>query len=141
MGRLARQFGCLLTVCALVTSCGPPASGPDGDADRARQLIADGQYVEAVSIARQNLARVESATGVDTLAAAEALDVLVMGLVYGSRTDIEEAHALAQRALQIKEVRLEADDPSLATTLIGTSMMASGDLASGGSLLEESIAG
>jgi hypothetical protein len=64
--------------------------------EKAKQLIKDGKYAEAETLARELLKQAEAAPGADSLKFAEVLDVLVEALYLGYAVD------LYQRVLCVK---------------------------------------
>ena len=86
-------------------------------ADELRQLLARGEYAAAEQRARQELATL-TRNGTDaSVPAGEVLDVLVTALYRGGKASHDEAMTFAEQAIEIKEKRLGADDPALATSL------------------------
>ena len=86
-------------------------------ADELRQLLARGEYAAAEQRARQELATL-TRNGTDaSVPAGEVLDVLVTALYRGGKASHDEAMTFAEQAIAIKEKRLGANDPALATSL------------------------
>jgi len=85
--------------------------------EKARQLIKDGKYAEAETLARELLKQAEAALGADSLKTAEVLDVLVESLFRGGKARQPESRKLAERAIEIKQKLLGPDHPEVAKSL------------------------
>jgi CHAT domain-containing protein/tetratricopeptide (TPR) repeat protein len=71
-----------------------------------RQLLLAARYSEAEQRARGMLADAEAASSPDSLAAAQAIDVLVESLWRGGKVRAAETNTLAERAVAIREAQL-----------------------------------
>ncbi|HEV8200964.1 MAG TPA: CHAT domain-containing tetratricopeptide repeat protein [Candidatus Polarisedimenticolia bacterium] len=80
-------------------------------------LIHAGNYPEAEVAARRRLAEVEAESGPRSLPTAQALDELAEALWRQGKGPDPDSHAIAARALEIKETLLGKEDPRLATSL------------------------
>jgi CHAT domain-containing protein/tetratricopeptide (TPR) repeat protein len=83
---------------------------------RIRDLLDDGRYAEAETLARIQLSERESDHGEDTIEVAEALDLLVEARWHHEYAD-EATLELARRAVAIKERLLPPEDARLAGSL------------------------
>ncbi len=83
---------------------------------RIRDLLDDGRFADAESLARVLLSECESTHTVDSIEVAEALDLLVEARWRSEDAD-EEALKLARRAVAIKERLLPSEDARLARSL------------------------
>jgi CHAT domain-containing protein/tetratricopeptide (TPR) repeat protein len=102
MRRLRVGLAILLVAAAPDLSRSQPAD-PLGDI---RQLLITARYSQAEQRARSMLADAEAASGPDSLAAAQAIDVLVESLWRGGKVRAAETRALAERAVAIREAQL-----------------------------------
>src|SRR6266508_3256102 len=82
-----------------------------------RKLTKEGRYRDAEAAGRALLQSVEAASGGNSPAAAEALDLLVEAMWQGGKSTDPEARELAERAVAIKEKELPHNDPALAVSL------------------------
>lgn len=82
-----------------------------------RQLLARGQYADAETQAREQLAALSRSGEAETQRAAEALDVLVVAMWRGGKSSRDEAVSFAERAIAIKQRILGPAAPALATSL------------------------
>jgi CHAT domain-containing protein/tetratricopeptide (TPR) repeat protein len=102
-------------VLCLVAASGTAADPPSRTDIEA--LLARRAFAEAESAARAHLAAVEAAQGSESLATADALDLLTLVLVESERTATPETFALVERAVAVRERIQGADSPALANTL------------------------
>ncbi|MBI4242265.1 MAG: CHAT domain-containing protein [Candidatus Rokubacteria bacterium] len=102
----------VLLVPAMLTS-----AGSQDDLAEVRRLLDDARFREAESSARDLLERAQGRHGTNSLEAARVLDLLVEALWRGGKASDPESRRLAERALRIKEERLEPDHPDLAASL------------------------
>jgi CHAT domain-containing protein/tetratricopeptide (TPR) repeat protein len=88
------------------------------------------------------LARVESSRGPDALEVADVLDLLWSAVVRSSKVTDEDKTGIAERAVAIKEKKLDPSHPDLARSLIhlGVQRTLLGDPAAGKPLLERALA-
>jgi CHAT domain-containing protein/tetratricopeptide (TPR) repeat protein len=82
-----------------------------------RQLLGRGQYAEAETAARGELAAISRSGEAETQRAAETLDVLVVAMWRGGKASQDEAVSFAGRAIAIKQRILGPAAPALATSL------------------------
>jgi CHAT domain-containing protein/tetratricopeptide (TPR) repeat protein len=103
---------------ALAAAAG--AAGPDAArlAAEARERIALGRYAAAESTARALLALPRGAAAADSLAEADALDLLVESLWRQGHAGRAETGALAERAVGLRERLHPSDDPRRAQGLL-----------------------
>lgn len=98
---------------AVALACGQQASSEGA----IRQLISDGRYTEAESLARGALADAEARSGAHSKSVAEVLDDLLDILYYSGRVRNPEDQALANRAVALNEELFGPASPELAATL------------------------
>jgi CHAT domain-containing protein len=91
-------------------------SAPKSLAEQTREALEHGHYLESIALARRLLSESERASG-DSLATAQALDLLVDGLDRAGLSGGDEATTLARRALRIKEELLGPAHPEVAVSL------------------------
>jgi tetratricopeptide (TPR) repeat protein len=117
----------LLLVVALVVCVGGGRGLAAGalDAARVRALIDAGKYQEAEAACQQAIAAIERERGPEALEIADALDLVIEARWQARRltATAQESRALAERALNIKEARLPADDPRVAATLVNVGVV------------------
>jgi len=108
--------------------------------DKVRNLIKDGKYAEAETLARELLA--QAAPGADSLKVAEVLDPLVESLWRGGKVRSPESQKLAERAMSIKEKALGPDHPEVARSLdnLAILLQATRDYAGARPLFERALA-
>ncbi len=130
----------LLCLVASLACAAPPLAPPDGPAIQG--LIDAGRFDEAEPAARALLAAREAADGADSIGCAEAIDLLVETLSRSGRWADTETHALAQRAVTIKEAALGPDAPEVATSLqnLGLIQRRGGEVAESRKTLERALA-
>jgi CHAT domain-containing protein/TolA-binding protein len=85
--------------------------------DKARELIKDGKYAKAETLARELLKQVEATPDTDSLKVAEVLDLLVEALYRGGKANAPESRRFAERAVAIKEKAFGPDHPEVAISL------------------------
>ncbi len=100
---LAFCFGSELAGTATASAAQEPPVQQTQNLDKVRDLIKDGKYAEAETLARELLKQVEASSGPDSLKVAEVLDVLVEALYRGSKPTAPGSRELAERAVSIKE--------------------------------------
>ncbi len=99
------------------------AADPPSRAD-VEELLARRAFAEAESAARVHLAAVEATHGSESLATADALDLLTLVLVESERAATPETFALVERAVAVRERLQGADSPALADSLRGLGKLA-----------------
>ncbi len=105
----ARLAGILMML-ALGASPIPGDREVQAELDRVAALMKDRRYDEAESASRRLLSRVEATLGAASLETASVVDALVTALWRGGKSQDPEALELAERALKIKESRLDPGD-------------------------------
>ncbi len=85
--------------------------------DKVRDLIKDGKYAQAETLARRLLAEIEATAGSDSLKIAEVLDVLVEALYRGGKAKQPGSREFAERAVEIKKNILGPNHPEAAVSL------------------------
>ncbi|KAB2966591.1 MAG: tetratricopeptide repeat protein, partial [Thermoanaerobaculia bacterium] len=127
--RARAALAAVLTAGLSLASVRPLAAPPGrssadfAEAARIGDLLAAWRFPEAAERARALVTAAERSDGADSLAAAEALDLLVKALVGSWAVRDGQALALAGRALAIKEARLPADDARLVASLRNLGMV------------------
>jgi CHAT domain-containing protein/tetratricopeptide (TPR) repeat protein len=81
-------------------------------------LVAKGLYAPAETAARTELERVRGGAGDDSIEAAVASDAVVRVLMLNGKGSLPATIALAEHALAVKQSRLRASDPGLASSLM-----------------------
>ena len=106
----------LLITVVSAWGAGVAAAGTDGP-EGVRADLRQGRYDAAEAGARALLKEAGRRDGLDSVATAEALDLLVESLQRSGRFMGPEPRALAERAVEIRERSLPPYDPSLANSL------------------------
>jgi CHAT domain-containing protein/Tfp pilus assembly protein PilF len=118
-----------VVLCLLLAtqSTGPTTRAADAsavtDIEIVRLLFREGRYIEAETEARRLLDQTERASGAGSLETAEVLDLLVEILTWQKKVDGPETLALAERALEIRERRLDLASPARAQSLYRVGMV------------------
>ena len=94
-----------------------PSSAVREPREEIQSLIDAGEFPEAERAARELLAEVEVASGLDSLEAARVLDLLTDALRKGGKVTEPETRLLAERAVRIKENALGAEHVELAISV------------------------
>jgi len=120
------------------TSSAPDGSSATTSADQARELIREGHYAEAESLARELLIQEEARSGSDSLPVAEILDIVVEAGRLGGKLKDPMTREAARRAIKIKEDLLGADHPDVARSVnnLANLLVESGDYAGAKPLYE-----
>ncbi len=110
--------------------------------DMARDLIKDGQYSEAASLARSFLAPEEARSGPDSPQVADVLDVIVEAERLAGKVKDEGTRALARRAIAIREMAFGAGHPEVARSVnnLANLLVESGDYVAARPLYERVLA-
>src|SRR5262245_826241 len=103
-------------IAAVVLLSGGFARGQDS-LEPVRALVQDGEYLDAVRVARELQPAIEKNQGAESVVMADLLDLLSEALRRGHRSSDPEPRLLAEKALKIKEKLLGPDDPSVAVSL------------------------
>jgi CHAT domain-containing protein/tetratricopeptide (TPR) repeat protein len=106
----------VVTLILCLAAAAGQAADPPSRAD-VEALLARRAFVEAEAAARAHLAAVETAHGSESLATADALDLLTLVLVGSERAAPPETITLLERAVTIRERLQGADSPALADSL------------------------
>lgn len=132
----------LLASTVAVASPFPGETQPSGTLEDAQRLVQEGHYAQAEALSRGILRGREDTHGPDTLESAEAMDVLVEAIVKGGKAREPESHALAVRAVTIKEKRHGPDHLDVAASLKNLALLlqAMGSYAEAKSLAERGLA-
>jgi CHAT domain-containing protein/tetratricopeptide (TPR) repeat protein len=127
---------------AAATAPSPPAAPAPHTLDHTRALIRDGKYADAEREARALLREAEQASGPDSLAVADVLDVLGEAMRRGTKAGDPETRAICERSIAIRGKALGTDDPAYATSLylLGYLLYVNGDYAGAKPLLERALA-
>ena len=125
-----------------VLKAAPPIPGFADSLAEITNLLNRGRGIEAESVARALLAKMEQVRGPDALEIAQVLDLLCRAVRRSSKISNDEKLAIAQRAVDIKTRWLDPKDPELATSLInlGVQRALSDDVVSAKPLLERALA-
>src|SRR5689334_3288630 len=115
--RVSLQAASLAALCLVSSSLAGASGVPADPSARVRAWITAARFGAADSAATAWLDVVEAARPADSLAIAAALDLRVEARALGSLGDLAETQGAAERALRLKEARLPAGDPALATSL------------------------
>lgn len=109
--------------------------------DNVKALLKDGSYADAEKLAREILAEVEAKHGVESLQAAQVLDVLVESILRSKMQVDDESQALAERAISIRERALGPEHAKVVKSLkiFTTLFRRTGDYAGAKSLLERAL--
>ena len=94
-------------------------------AKKAQDLYQKGRYKEAIAPARELLKLTEQAAGPDHPLVAHSLNNL--GLILQKDQQLTEARLLFERALQIEEAKLGAENPGIVRSLTQSGALAPGD--------------
>lgn len=156
--RISAGFGFLLSAVAAAgmgaapcrsEDTTPPATPPDTAAvvapvdslDAIKQLIQEGNLVDAERRARDVLAAFEREHGPESLQVAAALDLLVESLRHGGKGADPEARLAAERAVRIKESRLGSEHLDVATSVTNLAHLSfeTGDFAGARSLYKRAL--
>jgi tetratricopeptide (TPR) repeat protein len=110
--------------------------------DNIRELIKNGKYAEAETLARKLLAENEVTFGADSVKTAEVLDVLVEALFRGGKAKQPESREFAERAIEIKKNILGSNHPEVAVSLNNLAIILNiiGDFAGARPLFEQALA-
>src|SRR3989442_6088198 len=84
-----------------------------------RELLDNGHYAVAESLAWRLTAETTARPGVDSLDYARALDLLVESLLLNGHMYRPQALGLAERAVEIRERHLGRESPALVAPLLG----------------------
>jgi CHAT domain-containing protein/Tfp pilus assembly protein PilF len=104
-------------IAAILIAAGLAIASPAGEISELRQLLGRGQYADAETQAREQLAALSRSGEAETQRAAELLDVLVVAMWRGGKSSQDEAVSFAERAIAIKQRILGPEAPALATSL------------------------
>ena len=85
--------------------------------ERIEEILLGGRYSEAEQASRNLLEETTEAFGDDSFKAARVMDSLVEVLQYSGHIGSAELRSLAERAVQIKEARLDRNHPEVAVSL------------------------
>ena len=116
----ARQLriGLLLTAgLAFAAATGAQQKTEEAKVEPLRRLLDGGKYADAEREARNVFTAMEQTGTATSATAADVLDLLVAALWRGGKASDSDAEAFAKRAIEIKESRLGATAPALATSL------------------------
>jgi CHAT domain-containing protein/tetratricopeptide (TPR) repeat protein len=122
-----------------------PASAKEDTAlqelDKAKALLKNGNFAEAETLAREILTEVETKHGIDSLQAAQVIDILVESIVGKKKQVDEESGALMERSISIREKVLGPENPEVAKSLSNFSFLywRSGDYARANQFLERAL--
>lgn len=98
---MIRVVPLVLAACAVLVTGGPDRAFA-ATVPEAQALLEASDYPKAEALARELLAVADSAQGPESLASADAIDVLVRSLWQQRKTKNEETVALAERAVRIR---------------------------------------
>ncbi len=120
-GRTFRRA--LVCICLILAGVAPGGTGGNGasfrqDLRETNALFEDGRYLEAAERSRSLLEKAEQSFGLDSIQAAEVLDLLARSRLYGEGSQADSIEALGRRALRIKQAALLAHDPRIAESLV-----------------------
>lgn len=139
---IIRSFVALLAGALVLAApaCAPPPF--EQRLQRARDLIDQGHYPEAVRESKALLKEAEGSAGLDSALAADAIEVLVKALRIDSKGGSPETEALARRGLAIRERLRGPDDPGVAAMLqvLGEVMVDRNDLRQAVTVFERALA-
>lgn len=112
-----------------------------GTLEQVRGLIRAGRYGEAERAARVLLRERERTNGMESMPVAEVLDQLAEAMRMGGRTGADDAQAICERAVRLKEKLAGKHSVAYAASLhnLGALHMANGEFARSRPLLQEAL--
>lgn len=136
------RAACLLPVLLLALSFDAERPADVAPEEAVRRCLREGRYAEAESRAKAILESAEGRSGVDSLQAADALDLLVESMWRHGRGSEPDALKLAERAVSIREAHGGDRDPALAVSLknLGTLQSSAADFSGAMKSLDRAIA-
>lgn len=126
MTHLALALSVLLPLTAASAIAQEPGAGPASDEPTAasvRALVDSGRYGDAEAAARRLLDRLAADSNTESLATAEAQNLLVEALRRGPRSTEAETLALAKRAVEVWEKLVGAEDVRLTVSLANLALL------------------